>query len=264
MSLTPAEIKTFQDHGFLLVRQLASQDQIEAVQVECRDVHARMRNEPPAGVHISWEDEETRELIRQLMHSELVSPTLNSLLRSARVLDIVQDLIGPDISLFHCKLLPKSKGSGAEVPWHQDFAYWRQDTNQPLMVNCMLAIHPADLENGCIEFIPGSHKWGLQEHERHQEAFGMFLPGRYYPRPEAEAVPMAAGDALFFTSLVIHGSAPNQSARDRWANTIAYNVTGNGEGQDREALRTRETAVSAPQQAAPAVAPSCDCCDCEC
>ena len=101
----------------------------------------------------------------------------------------------------------------------------------------MLAIDPADQENGCIEFIPGSHKWGLQEHERHQEAFGMFLPGRYYPRAEAEPVPMAPGDALFFTSLVIHGSAPNQSLRNRWANTIAYNVTGNGEGQDREILR---------------------------
>ncbi len=50
-------------------------------------------------------------------------------------------------------------------------------------------------------------------------------------------MPMAPGDTLCFTSLVIHGSAPNQSLQDRWANTIAYNVTGNGEGQDREILR---------------------------
>ncbi len=44
------------------------------------------------------------------MYSELVSPTLNALLRSPKTLDMVRDLIGPDISLFHCKILPKSKG----------------------------------------------------------------------------------------------------------------------------------------------------------
>ena len=237
MSLSSKEVNTFQDNGFLYMEGLVSPAEIQAIKHECRDVHQRMRDDPPDGVHISWEDEDERDLVRQLMNSELVSPTLNALLRSQKTLDIIQDLIGLDISLFHCKLLPKSKGSGAEVPWHQDYAYWRRDTNQPLMVNCMLAIDPADQENGCIEFIPGSHKWGLQEHERHQEAFGLFLPGRYYPRAEAEPVTMAPGDDLFFTSLVIHGSAPNQSQRDRWANTFAYNVTGNGEGQDREILR---------------------------
>ncbi len=239
MSLSPQEIKTFQDSGFLYKAGLACPTEIQAIKQECWDVHRKMQDDPPAGVHVSWEDEDRRALVRQLMHSELVSPTLNALLRSPKTLDMIQDLIGPDISLFHCKLLPKSKGSGAEVPWHQDYAYWRQDTNRPLMVNCMLALDPADRDNGCIEFIPGSHKWGLQEHERHQEAFGLFLPGRYYPRAEAKPVPMVPGDALFFTSLVIHGSAPNRSPRDRWANTIAYNVTGNGEGQDREILRGR-------------------------
>lgn len=240
MHLTAQEIQTFQDDGVLLKTGLVSPDTAQQIRMECQDIHSRMRQTPTSGVHVSWEDESTQELVRQLMHSELISPTLNALLRSDPVLDIVEDLIGPNISLFHSKLLPKSKGAGAEVPWHQDYAYWRRDTNQPLMVNCMLAIDSADKFNGCLEFIPGSHKWGLQEHERHQEAFGVFLPGRYYPREEGLSIPMAPGDALFFTSLVIHGSAPNQSDVDRWANTIAYNVTGNGNDQCREVLRGRE------------------------
>ena len=237
MHLTDQEIRTFQNDGVILVEGLVTVETTRQIRRECQNIHARMREAPTGGVHVSWEDESARDLVRQLMHSELVSPTLNDLLRSDRILDIVEDLIGPDISLYHSKLLPKSRGTGAEVPWHQDYAYWRQDTNQPLMVNCMLAIDPADEHNGCLEFIPGSHKWGLQEHERHQEAFGVFLPGRYYPRPEGRAFPMQPGDALFFTSLVIHGSAPNLSDTDRWANTMAYNVTGNGEDQCREVLR---------------------------
>ncbi len=237
MHLTSQEIRSFQEGGLILKTGLVAANTVQQIRQECQNIHERMRQAPLAGVHVSWENEDAQDLVRQLMHSELISPTLNNLLRSDTILDIVEDLIGPDISLFHSKLLPKSRGSGAEVPWHQDYAYWQRETNQPLMVNCMLAIDPADRHNGCLEFLPGSHKWGLQEHERHQEAFGVFLPGRYYPRPESKALPMQPGDALFFTSLVIHGSAPNRSDADRWANTIAYNVTGNEMDQCREVLR---------------------------
>ena len=106
-----------------------------------------------------------------------------------------------------------------------------------MMINCQLAIDPMTLENGCLEFIPGSHRWGLQDHEQHQETFGRFLPGHYYKRDEGVTIPMEPGDGIFFTALVIHGSAPNTSPQPRWANTFAYNVPGNGEHQVREVLR---------------------------
>ena len=153
------------------------------------------------------------------------------------MLDAVVDLIGPQVSLYHSKLLMKAANDGSAIPWHQDYAYWKQEGNQPLMVNCMVAIDGADVRNGCTQFVGGSHAWGLQEHEREQTSFGVFLPGHYQERDDATPVEMEPGDAVFFNALVIHGSAPNTSGRSRRINTFAYNVTGNGEGQCREELR---------------------------
>ena len=207
---------------------------------EVEDIHTRMAGNAPLDVHISWEDQTGPNgvrYIRQLMHSERISPTLNQSLRSQALLDRVSVLMGPQISLSHSKLLPKEAGIGAATPWHQDYAYWKAADNLPLMINCQIAIDPMTLENGCLEFVPGSHRWGLQEHEDHEEAFGRFLPGRYYKREDSVAVEMQSGDGCFFTSLVIHGTAANSTGQPRWANTFAYNVTGNGKRKDREVLR---------------------------
>ncbi len=242
-TLSEDELRTFEDNGFLLRKGLISPSQIDQIRRELRGIHQRLEEDTiPGDVGVSWEDPDApagEKRIRQLMHSEVVSPTLNEVLRSDSILDILEELMSPDISLFHSKLLPKEAGIGAATPWHQDYAYWKTDQNRPLMINCQVAIDPMTPENGCLQFIPGSHRWGLQQHERHQETFGVFLPGRYYEREEATSVPMESGAGVFFTSLIIHGSAPNTSDQPRWANTFAYNVTGNNMKQCREVLRGR-------------------------
>ena len=248
MVLTNEEKQLYEEKGFLLKKGLVSRASISSIREELEHIHQRMVEDAPEYVHVAWEDPDApddRKLIRQLMHSETVSPTINSILRSDEMLDIVETLMSPDIALYHSKLLPKEAGVGAATPWHQDYAYWQNEENRPLMINCQVAIDSMTLENGCLEFIPGSHRWGLQEHEHHQETFGRFLPGRYYKREEAVVVPMEPGDGIFFTSLIIHGSAPNTSDKPRWANTFAYNVTGNSMKQNREVLRGRPATEAA-------------------
>ena len=240
MGISSQEKESFKTNGFLLKRGLVAAQEVGQIRQELADIHRRMAFDPAADVHVSWEDENAPDegkIIRQLMHSELVSPTINRILRSDALVDIVAELMHPNVALYHSKLLPKEAGVGAATPWHQDYAYWKTDENRPMMLNCQFAIDPMTLENGCLEFIPGSHRWGLQDHERHEEAFGVFLPGRYYKRDEGVTIPMEPGDGIFFTSLVIHGSAPNRSPHPRWANTFAYNVPGNGAHQVREVLR---------------------------
>lgn len=240
MALTMEERQSYETNGFLLKKGLVSLALVAQIRAELTDIHQRMVTNLPLDVGVSWEDPEAADddkLIRQLMHSERISPTLNHILRSDTMLDVVSELMHPHVALYHCKLLPKEARVGAATPWHQDYAYWQTEENRPLMINCQIAIDPMTLENGCLEFIPGSHRWGLQDHERHQETFGMFLPGRYYKRDEGITVPMEPGDGIFFTSLVIHGSAPNTSDKPRWANTFAFNVPGNGVQIPREVLR---------------------------
>lgn len=243
MGITSEEKQFYETNGYLLKKRLVSSEDIARILVEIEDIHNRMAEQPTDGVGISWEVYDTPHhppRIKQLMHSELVSSTLNRLLRSDTVLDVLEAMMGSEISLYHSKLLPKAGGDGTAIPWHQDYAYWKNDNNKPVMINCQLAISAANLENGCIQFVPGSHKWGLQEHERKQQTFGVFLPGHYQERADAVAVEMEPGDGVFFNALIIHGSAPNHSENDRLMNTFAYNVTGNGTTQSREMLRGKQ------------------------
>lgn len=238
MELTPKEKDFYKKEGYLLTKQLIPTNWMKQITQETENLHSRMWVHTPEGVNISWEDfkdPKKPKQIKQLMNSELICPTLNHILRSDLLLNIVESLIGPEISLYHSKLLLKTAYHGTSIPWHQDYAYWKNEENKPLMVNYQLAIDRAKKDNGCIQFIPGSHRWGLQKHDRAKQTFGVFLPGHYYERQDAIPVEMQPGDGVFFNALIVHGSAPNTSSRSRRMNTFAYNATGNG--QCREALR---------------------------
>lgn len=243
MGLTETEQAFYDQNGYVLKKKLISLDEIEAIKSEIEGLHERMAKDKPENLGISWEEFEDETLpkrIRQLMHSEKVSEGLNRALRCDTMLNIIEDLIGAHVSLYHSKLLMKAAQDGTAIPWHQDYAYWKKENNEPLMVNCQLAIDGSGEENGSIQFVPGSHKWGLQEHERAQMSFGVFLPGHYHERKDAVRVDLEPGDGVFFSALTIHGSGPNVSDRDRRMNTFAYNVTGNNANQCREVLRGQE------------------------
>ena len=243
MGVTDRELRALGEDGFLVKRRLIDDAWLRQIQREVDGLHEAMAAERPQGVGVSWEeydDPGRPKRIRQLMHAELVSEGLKRLVHADEVLDVLEAVMGPDISLFHCKLLMKAARDGTITPWHQDYAYWARHNNSPLMMNCMLAIDDQDAENGAIQFVPGSHKLGLLEHDRRNTSFGVFLPGYFQEREDAVLLELNAGDAVFFNSLVIHGSDANRSPRDRRACTIAYDVTGNG--YCREVVRGRPLA----------------------
>lgn len=242
-AVTQEELEFYEKNGYLLKKGLITPKLIQQICEEIEGLHDRVAANPAPGVHVSWEvyEDPTKanlKRIKQLMHSELVSPTINRIIRSEEMLDVLEALTGtPNISLYHSKLLMKAAKDGTTIPWHQDYAYWKREDNKPWMVNCQFSIDPATKENGCIQFVPGSHKMGLQEHERKSQTFGVFLPGHFYEREDAVLVETEPGDCIFFGPIIIHGSGPNTSDKDRRMNTIAYNVTGNGPSQCREVLR---------------------------
>ena len=240
MSLMNREMEFYSENGYLLKKHLVPTSIIEQVAKETDQIHERMLDNIPSSIGVSWEeydDPGKPKRIRQLMHSDLVSDGINRVLRSDEVLDIIETLIGPNISLYHSKLLPKSAYYGTITPWHQDYSYWKGADNQPLMINCMFFIDAATTGNGCIQFVPGSHKKGLLDHDHGNHAFGLYLPGFFEECDEAVPVEAEPGDCIFFGPLIIHGSNTNKSPYHRRANTFAYNVTNNNPRQCREVLR---------------------------
>ncbi|MBI4553635.1 MAG: phytanoyl-CoA dioxygenase family protein [Candidatus Latescibacteria bacterium] len=232
MALTREEIDFFLDQGYLIQSGLVDPAWLAEMQTETDGLHERMAANTPPEVGVSWEtyeDEGHRPRIKQLMHAEKVCLSLDRFLRSDRVLDIVADLLGPDLAFYHCKLLMKSAEDGTITPWHQDYGYWHRTYNEPKYLNCMVYLDDSTVENGCMQVVPGSHKLGLLTHEERRQAFGRFLPGYFQPREDAVPLEVKAGTALFFGPLIIHGSDANRSPHHRRACTIAYVATGNGD-----------------------------------
>jgi ectoine hydroxylase-related dioxygenase (phytanoyl-CoA dioxygenase family) len=166
MLLSHRQIEQFHAQGWIHVKSLIDAPAVARLRGEVESLHEQMAAHTPPGVGVAWEDETPADRprrIRQLMHSEKVSPAIESLLTSDTMLDVVEQLIGPRIILYHSKLMMKAARDGSFTPWHQDFGYWRYSSKVPSQVNCMLSIDPSTLANGCIRFVPGSHKAGLAE-----------------------------------------------------------------------------------------------------
>jgi ectoine hydroxylase-related dioxygenase (phytanoyl-CoA dioxygenase family) len=114
-------------------------------------------------------------------------------------------------------LKPAFHGSAHAL--HQDSAYWPIDP--PALVTVSIALTEATADNGCFKIIPHSHEWCLQD-------WGRILLRQNESLTEREDidldtqidVPLAAGSALFFHSLLVHGSGPNSSPNAR--NTALY------------------------------------------
>ncbi len=141
------------------------------------------------------------------------------------ILDIVQDLIGPNIQLLHDQALSKPARTGGAVFWHQDNAYWKcQPAN---LVSCWLALDDAVKENGAMQVIPGSHLkpiWHTKS-ESTNALFDLEKTGQVDPK-QAVVVSVPAGGCMFHHCQTLHYTQPNETPRQRRAFAIHFMTPG--------------------------------------
>ena len=135
------------------------------------------------------------------------------------LLDLVAALIGTPFSLYETQALLKPPSIGSPQPPHQDNAYFQVDPAEAV-ITCWCALDDATIENGCMQYIPGSHKFGLIEHKwikdtPHQVPVGVDLN-------QTVTVPLPAGGVAFHHSLTLHGSGANRSTNWRRAMICHY------------------------------------------
>jgi non-haem Fe2+, alpha-ketoglutarate-dependent halogenase len=149
---------------------------------------------------------------------------LNELIRDARVLDPVEDILGPNILCWGSGFFIKNAHDPARVTWHQDSTYW--GLSEPDVVTAWVAFTPSTTENGCMRVIPGTHT--LQQLP-HQDTFA---PDNLLSRGQEIAVQveesravdivLAPGQMSLHHVLLVHGSEPNGSAHRRIGFAIRY------------------------------------------
>ena len=141
------------------------------------------------------------------------------LLYDGRILDIAEDLIGPNIQLFHDQALFKPAHHGGSVFWHQDNAYWQCVPAN--LVSCWLTLDDVNVANGAMHLMPGSHRTPLG-HERTKKGGSLLDIGDQIDQTQASVVDLPAGGVLFHHCQTLHYTPPNNTDRQRRAFAIHF------------------------------------------
>ena len=169
-----------------------------------------------------------------------LGPAAFNLLRSPRVLDAVQSLIGPEIYCHpahhvRIKVPVEAVNQGINdltgtVTGHQDQAGTLPEADESNIVTAWLAINDATEANGCLMVIPGSHRGELLPHGPLPHG-GAGIPVEHLPAAEFVPLPMPRGGAIFMTARTIHRSLPNVSDGIRWSVDARYMPIGRPTGR---------------------------------
>jgi ectoine hydroxylase-related dioxygenase (phytanoyl-CoA dioxygenase family) len=159
--------------------------------------------------------------LRRINNPSDISPAYETVMANARTVDMVADLIGPDVKFHHCKINLKLPGAKTEVSYHQDFAY-TPHTNDDI-VTALLFLDDIDENNGCLTVVPGSHKGPMKS------LFdGDRFTGAVSSAEEKDALDKSvpclgkAGAVCLMHTKLLHGSAANSANRSRGLYICVY------------------------------------------
>ena len=199
----------YQENGYLHVRSLLSPEDARAYRDE---VHALAERQGPRDATWSSVRGGTEGERMRLTHCHDVqfqSAAFGRLILDPRLTEVAQDLIGPNVQLHHTKMFIKPPENGSPFPMHQDYPYFPHSKHTMMAV--ILHFDDAPVEKGCLRVIPGSHKLGPLE----SVGTDHHLPEDRYPVEAAMALPAKAGDAIFLSYFLVHGSGVNRSNEAR-------------------------------------------------
>ena len=223
-TLSEAEIARFHSDGFLPPRRILSIGQTRTLRTKLEAYEATL-------------DGPLRGSNRFKTH--LLFKWLAELVRTPKILDLVEDLIGPDILVWSGDWWIKEAHSPSYVSWHQDSQYWGLDTTK--LVTVWIALSTSNERSGCMRLAPGTHLEPDLPHTDTYHPDNMLTRGQSIESiDESKAVNLEvdAGEATAFAFRIAHASHPNRSADRRIAYAIRYVPP-----DARQVLGTRDAAA---------------------
>jgi hypothetical protein len=160
--------------------------------------------------------------LRQKSH--LLFTWLSDLIRHERILDAVEDIIGPDILCWGTSFFIKEPRNPAYVSWHQDSTYWGLDPAD--IVTAWIALSDSTTENGAMRVVPGSHTMAQVPHRDTFRSDNLLSRGQEImvevDDAQADTLTLKAGEMSLHHVRLIHGSEPNPSDQRRIGFAIRY------------------------------------------
>jgi phytanoyl-CoA hydroxylase len=227
----PSERRAFYEQmGYLIAPEVLEPSEVDELRVALSEVLAEAE-----GLHasnskfaLSALDAATgRRYVKRVFNPIARHDAFKKLVSHPGILDVVEELIGPDITLQQTKLNLKPPAEDARFEWHQDYPFFPH-TNFDL-VAAMVFLDDTDESNGCLRVIPGSHRFGPLEHDFSVDgqAYGTEVKDKSVFADESRWVSLVvpAGSIAFHHSCTLHSSGANHSDRPRSSLIFEYRAT---------------------------------------
>jgi len=239
--LTQEQIEFYHEYGHLSGIKLLEDWQVEELNKELAEIV-----DPTHPAHHLFYEFHSNEsidpnttLFHSLGHWRITNGFHDVLFNPAFVMASSQLLNGKSVRFWHDQLFCKPAYHGGVVAWHQDYSYWTRTTAMQHLT-CWTGLDDATTENGCLYYVPKSHKWGLLDKPElagDMEGLMEFLTDGQKSQFKPMPIELKKGYVTFHHPLMVHGSYANKSANSRRAFVLNVFADGTISNTDDELLR---------------------------
>ena len=233
-ALSKEQIEFFNENGYLAGIRVLEDWQIDRLKKELEEIADPAH--PLHHLYYEFHSNESTDPSTILFHALgawRITAGYHDVLWNPRFLIPASQLLGNQaVRFWHDQLFCKPAKKGGVVAWHQDYSYWTR-TKPVAHLTCWCGLDDSTVENGCLQYVPGSQRWGLLDKP---DLAGDLMGIMDYLTPEQQKefkpipVETKAGEAIFHHSLTLHGSGENKSQQPRRAFVI--NVFADGVRSD--------------------------------
>ena len=228
--LSAEQIAFFHEHGYVAGPRLLSDRQIDQLRKELAALTEP--GHPGSEFWYEYNSNESPDPSRVLFHALgawRISPAFHDILWNAAFTTPASQLLGGPVRFWHDQLFCKPAMHGGVVAWHQDYSYWTR-TKPMAHLTCWIGLDDSTVDNGCIHYVPGSHRWELLPITGlagDMDAIkGVLNPEQWQQFNRHVPVELKAGECVFHHPLTIHGSFENRTPNPRRA--VVINVVLDG------------------------------------
>lgn len=224
IKLSDEQIAFFQENGFLAINEITGQDEVAWMRLLYdRAFAARVGREEGNQFDLAGSDEEGKEAtLPQILRLSRYEPELQNCRYRGNALSIAAQLLGSETKFTGDHAILKPAFHGATTPWHQDEAYWGEEYDYNA-ISIWMPLQEVNSENGCMTFIPGSHRSEVMPH--HSIGHDPRVHGLEIDEIDTStevACPLPAGGATIHLSRTMHYTAPNYSPEPRRAYILTF------------------------------------------
>lgn len=222
--LSEEQVDFFNKHGYLAGIKMLNEWQVEQLRNELKELADPKH--PGHELFYEFHSNESTDPSTILFHALgawRITKGFHDVLWNPRFVMAASQLLGnTPVRFWHDQLFYKPAKKGGVVAWHQDYSYWTR-TLPMAHLTCWCGLDNATVENGCLQYVPRSHRWGLlNKPDLAGDLLGIMNYLTEEQKQEFKPVPVEvkAGEAIFHHPLTLHGSGENKSSQPRRAFVI--------------------------------------------